>query len=64
MFGRAYDLIFFEAMGVRTRLTDYGLDATAIPAVTEKLRQHWPVPLGEHRDVTPEAAAEILTLAL
>lgn len=55
---------FFEAMGVRTRLADYGLDATAIPAVTEKLRQHWPVPLGEHRDVTPEAAAEILTLAL
>lgn len=55
---------FFEAMGVRTRLADYGLDATAIPAVSEKLRQHWPVPLGEHRDVTPEAAAEILTLAL
>ena len=55
---------FFEAMGVRTRLADYGLDATAIPAVTEKLRQHWPVPLGEHRDVTPEAAAEILMLAL
>jgi len=55
---------FFEAMGVRTRLADYGLDATAIPAVAEKLRQHWPVPLGEHRDVTPEAAAEILTLAL
>ncbi len=55
---------FFEAMGVRTRLADYGLDASAIPAVAEKLRQHWPVPLGEHRDVTPEAAAEILTLAL
>lgn len=55
---------FFEAMGVRTRLADYGLDATAIPAVAEKLRQHWPVPLGEHRDVTPDAAAEILTLAL
>ncbi|PIO99117.1 iron-containing alcohol dehydrogenase [Pleomorphomonas carboxyditropha] len=55
---------FFEAMGVRTRLADYGLDAKVIPEVAEKLRQHWQVPLGEHRDVTPEVASEILELAL
>ncbi|SCM70749.1 alcohol dehydrogenase, NAD(P)-dependent [uncultured Pleomorphomonas sp.] len=55
---------FFEAMGVRTRLADYGLDAKVIPEVAEKLRQHWQVPLGEHRDVTPEVASEILGLAL
>ena len=55
---------FFEAMGVKTKLSDYGLSARIIPEVAEKLRQHWQVPLGEHRDVTPEVAAEILELAL
>lgn len=55
---------FFEAMGVRTRLSDYGLDAGIIPVVARKLREHWQVPLGEHRDVTPEVASEILELAL
>ncbi len=55
---------FFEAMGVKTKLSDYGLSADIIPVVSEKLRQHWQVPLGEHRDVTPEVAAEILELAL
>lgn len=55
---------FFEAMGVKTKLSDYGLSADIIPVVSEKLRQHWQVPLGEHRDVTPEVAAKILELAL
>ena len=55
---------FFEAMGVRTRLADYGLDARVIPEVADKLRQHWQVPLGEHRDITPEVASKILELAL
>jgi len=55
---------FFEAMGVKTKLSDYGLNARIIPDVAEKLRQHWQVPLGEHSDVTPEVASEILELAL
>lgn len=55
---------FFEQMGVKTRLADYGLDARIIPEVADKLRQHWQVPLGEHRDVTPEVASEILEMAL
>lgn len=55
---------FFEAMGVKTRLADYGLDARIIPEVADKLRQHWQSPLGEHRDVTPEVASEILEMAL
>ena len=32
--------------------------------VADKLRQHWQVPLGEHRDITPEVASKILELAL
>lgn len=55
---------FFEAMGVKTKLSDYGLGADIIPEVAGKLRAHWQVPLGEHRDVTPEVASKILELAL
>lgn len=56
--------VFFEKMGVKTRLSDYGLGATIIPEVAAKLREHWQMPLGEHGDVTPEVASEILELAL
>lgn len=55
---------FFEAMGVRTRLSDYGLDRAVIPAVVAKLEQHGHVRLGEHANITPADAASILALAL
>ena len=55
---------FFESMGVKTSLRDYGLDRNIIPAVTEKLEQHGLVRLGEHSDITPVEAAAILELAL
>ncbi|APW44772.1 iron-containing alcohol dehydrogenase [Rhodoferax saidenbachensis] len=55
---------FFEAMGVKTRLSDYGLDAAVIPAVVAKLEQHGHVRLGEHANITPADAASILALAL
>ncbi|QSX32115.1 iron-containing alcohol dehydrogenase [Shewanella avicenniae] len=55
---------FFEAMGVKTRLADYGLGADIIPKVVAKLEQHQFVQLGEHGDITPTDAANILELAL
>lgn len=55
---------FFELMGVPTRFSAYGLDATAIPAIVEKLRQHGRLKLGEHGDITPEDVAQLLQLAL
>ncbi|TCK04248.1 iron-containing alcohol dehydrogenase [Marinobacterium mangrovicola] len=55
---------FFESMGVKTRLSDYDLDEKAIPEVIAKLKEHQFVTLGEHGDITPEDAAEILKLAL
>ncbi len=55
---------FFETLGVKTRLSDYGLDAKIIPEVIAKLHQHQFVQLGERGDITPEDAADILQLAL
>ena len=55
---------FFESMGVSTRFSAYALDATAIPAIVEKLRQHGRLKLGEHGDITPDDVAQLLQLAL
>ncbi len=55
---------FFEAMGVPTRLSAYGLDASIIDAVVAKLEAHGHVNLGEHGDITAADVKEILKLAL
>ena len=56
--------VFFEQMGVATRLSAYGLDAAVIPQVVAKLEEHQFVALGEHGDITPSDAAKFLELAL
>jgi NADP-dependent alcohol dehydrogenase len=55
---------FFEQMGVPTRLADYGIQPDAIEAIIERLVQHKMVKLGEHGDITPEVASEILKKAV
>jgi NADP-dependent alcohol dehydrogenase len=55
---------FFEQMGVKTRLSGYGLDAAAIDAVVAALEAHKMVKLGEHRDVDAAAARAALELSL
>lgn len=55
---------FFALMGNPTTLSAYGLGEKDIPAVQEKLKLHGMTALGEHRDITPEDAGEILKLAL
>lgn len=55
---------FFEQMGVKTRLSDYGLDRSVISAVVTKLNEHGHVQLGEKADITPEDVKAILELAL
>ena len=55
---------FFALMGNPTRLSAYGLGEKDIPAVQEKLTLHGLVKLGEHGDITPKEAGEILKLAL
>lgn len=55
---------FFQQMGVATQLSDYNLGAEAIAEVEAKLVQHNMLKLGEHGDITPEVAKQILQLAL
>ncbi len=55
---------FFEQMGVKTRLSDYGLDRSVITAVVAKLEEHGHVQLGEKADITPADVKAILELAL
>jgi len=55
---------FFETMGVGTRLSDYQLGADAVTQAVASLERNGMLKLGEHGDITPAKATEILTLAL
>lgn len=55
---------FFEQMGVKTRLSGYGLGAAAVDDTVRALEAHNMVKLGESRDVTPEVSRRVLELAL
>lgn len=52
---------FFEQVGVRTHLSDYGLGEEAIEKVTNRMTERqWR--LGECQDITPDVVKEILSL--
>jgi NADP-dependent alcohol dehydrogenase len=55
---------FFEQMGVKTRLGDYGLGAKEIDAVLAVLEKHRMVKLGEKRDVTLAVTRKVLEMSL
>jgi NADP-dependent alcohol dehydrogenase len=55
---------FFEAMGVKTRLTGYGLGAHVIEPVLKQLEAHRMVTLGERRNVTLDVSRKALELAV
>jgi NADP-dependent alcohol dehydrogenase len=52
---------FFELMGVKTRLSDYGVGDEAVNKVADRLAgRGWK--LGECRNITPDVVREILTI--
>lgn len=55
---------FFEELGIRTRLSGYGIGPEAIDALVGQLEAHGMVKLGEHQSVTPEVSRRILEAAL
>lgn len=55
---------FFEQMGVKTRLGDYGLGAKDVEAVLAVLEKHRMVKLGEKRDVTLAVSRKVLEMSL
>ena len=54
---------FFEAMGIKTRLSDYGVQSDTASFVAERLQQRNGLPLGEHRDIDAAAVKSILELS-
>jgi NADP-dependent alcohol dehydrogenase len=55
---------FFRAVGVPTRLADYGLGKDAVSAVVDALETHGMTQLGETGEVTPEVSRKVLERAL
>ncbi|AIF49862.1 iron-containing alcohol dehydrogenase [Pelosinus sp. UFO1] len=55
---------FFETMGVRTRLSDYGLGEETIEKIIAGLKAHGMVKLGEKGTVTTEVVRQVLALSL
>ncbi|MBT9494979.1 MAG: iron-containing alcohol dehydrogenase [Paucibacter sp.] len=55
---------FFESLGIKTRLSDYGLGPDAVDAVVAQLEAHDMTRLGEHQDVSPAVSRAILMAAL
>ncbi len=55
---------FFEQMGVKTRLSDYGVGEDAVAGLVEQLKRHGMVTLGENGNITPEVSTEILQKSL
>ncbi|MEA5556726.1 iron-containing alcohol dehydrogenase [Nodularia spumigena] len=53
---------FFESVGVRTHLSDYGVGLDTIPVIIDRFEKRGFVALGEHQDVNPEIVEKILTL--
>ncbi len=51
---------FFQELGVKTRLGDYGLGKDDVEAVIKNLEAHGMVKLGEGKDITPEVSRKIL----
>lgn len=54
---------FFESMQVKTRLSDYDIEKSAIDGIIANLEKNGMTALGEHGDIDLEKAKEILTLA-
>ena len=55
---------FFECLGIKTRLSQYGIGADKIPAIVDNLKEHGMTALSETQDITPEISQKILEAAL
>jgi NADP-dependent alcohol dehydrogenase len=55
---------FFESLGVKTRLSDYGIGADAIDGLVAQLEAHGMTALGEHGDVTLDVSRRVLDASL
>jgi NADP-dependent alcohol dehydrogenase len=55
---------FFESVGIKTKLSDYGLGAAIIPKIVDRFINRGMVAIGERGDLTPKDVEAILELQL
>lgn len=55
---------FFESLGIKTRLSDYGIGADQIDSILAALESHHMTALGERGEITLEISRKILEGAL
>jgi NADP-dependent alcohol dehydrogenase len=55
---------FFESLGIKTRLSEYGVTADKIPLVVQQLKDHGMTALSETQDITPDISQKILEAAM
>ena len=55
---------FFESLGIKTRLSEYGVTADKIPALVEQLKAHGLTALSESGSITLEISQKILEKAM
>ena len=60
----AHTRAFFEGLGVRTRLADYGVGADAVDRIVAQLEAHRMVKLGEDRAVDLAMSRRIVAACL
>jgi NADP-dependent alcohol dehydrogenase len=51
---------FFESLGIKTHLSEYGVSADKIAVIVEQLKAHGLTALSETRDITLEISRKIL----
>ena len=55
---------FFEGLGVKTRLSQYGVGADKIPVIVKQLKTHGMTTLSETQDLTPDISQKVLEGAM
>lgn len=59
----AHTRAFYESLGIKTRLTDYGVPTTTAAEVARRLQARGATALGERGEITPAKVEEILRQA-
>lgn len=55
---------FFHSLGIKTRLSDHGIDEDGIERIIKGLEKHGMIALSEHGDITPDISRKVLQAAL
>lgn len=55
---------FFQSMGIKTRLSEHGISEEVAAKVSERLKDNGFVALGEHQNISPDHAREIVMASL